>query len=152
MAVYVLFAHYNYRANWALSVLTVLPIIVAVAVVYRLQRSTSSSRALLVGAYAGTLVVTLVVYSMAMGLVEGLYKPATFSLRLLVSPDAKVGLRGLGIEFSAPRSDGSGGELSSPLEVVLENDKTYLLRLKDGTLVELSKDKVWGAQWETHSL
>lgn len=64
-------------------------------------------------------------------------------IQFLIAPEAVDGARQLGIPFTRPL-DQSPMELTQPVHLVYSGERTYALRLADGRLVQLSKDKVWG--------
>ena len=67
------------------------------------------------------------------------------SIRLLIAPEAITGARQLGIAF--PETKGStSAQLSENLNLLYVGERMYLVRIKDGHIVQLSKDKVWGAE------
>jgi hypothetical protein len=66
------------------------------------------------------------------------------STRLLVAPEAVEGARMLGVVFSDGKQASGLPELTAPVRVLYEGDRTYVLRLGSGAIVQLSKEKIWG--------
>lgn len=68
------------------------------------------------------------------------------STRLLVAPEAIEGARMLGVVFSDGKRASGLPELTEPVRVLFEGDRTYVLRLESGAIVQLSKEKIWGVR------
>lgn len=65
--------------------------------------------------------------------------------RLLIAPEAVEGARALGVAFpSNVKSSIGSPELTEPVRVLYEGERTYVLRLGSGSILQISKDKIWG--------
>lgn len=136
--------HLSFDASWSLSGLPFLPLLVSGYMVWWYNRRQTAARYYMAVVYV---VLGLIVFSGIFGFLRTRRQHGWHRVRLLVSPDAKAGAKDLGIGFSLPQKAGTEPELSAPITILIEDDKTYLLRMDDGGIVELAKDKVWGAQW-----
>jgi hypothetical protein len=139
--------HFGFGTNWSLTVTSFLTLLVPVFMVWRYHHSPTGLRYYLAVAYV---VFGLIAFSSIQGFQRTRGHQQVHKVRLLVSPDAKAGAKDLGIEFSLQQRAGTEPELSAPLTILIDDDKTYLLRTDDGKVLELAKDKVWGAQWERY--
>lgn len=93
-----------------------------------------------------TLATLLVLFSVSCGYAHwrGQAQSTGAHTRLLVAPEAVEGARMLGVVFSDAKQSSGLPELSEPVRVLFEGDRTYVLRLNSGTIVQLSKEKIWG--------
>lgn len=65
------------------------------------------------------------------------------TVRLLISPDGVNGARKLGIDVGSSREE-KAPQLSEELCIIYEGEHSYALRLKNGIVVQINKDQVWG--------
>jgi hypothetical protein len=93
-----------------------------------------------------TLAALLAVFSVQCGYAHWCREAQTTGAktRLLVAPEAVEGARMLGVVFSDEKRASGLPEVTEPVRVLFEGDRAYVLRLKSGTIVQLSKEKIWG--------
>jgi hypothetical protein len=72
-----------------------------------------------------------------------LTKEGQQQVRLLIEGDAVRGVQEMGLTFPQLQSGDKSAELSGPVEMVFESDRTYVLRV-NGQVVRLGKGKVLG--------
>lgn len=140
-------ARFTYRNSWFLSAMPLAPILLSLFWIVRYRRQPSNVKYFLAASYV---VIGLMTFAAANAFlaVRGQYH--WNKVRLLISPDARAGARDLGIEFPSFTGGSTEHELSAPVTVLVEDDKTYLLQTDSGRLLELSKDKIWGTEWTKH--
>ena len=91
------------------------------------------------------LVILLLLYAEGIGrthfhiLIGSNSEPRT---RMLVAPEAIEGAMQLGLVFQG--GGPNSARLSQPLEIVLDGETNYVLRLNKNAIVKLRKEKVWG--------
>jgi hypothetical protein len=88
--------------------------------------------------------VSLIVFSAGYGVAAGrerLREPAK-SARLLIAPEAIDGLRRLGVPFTDANGGRSAG-LTDGVNLLSEGNRMYIIRLKNGEIVQIKNDKVW---------
>jgi len=133
-----------FGTNWILSGMPFLPLLMSGYIGWRYHRRPTAERYYQAVAYVA---LGLILFSGILGFLRTRGQREWPKARFLVSPEAKIGARELGIEFFLPQKASTEPELSVPVTILIENDKTYLLRTDNGEVVELAKDKVWGTQW-----
>jgi len=67
----------------------------------------------------------------------------TPNIRILVAPDAKIGVEKLGLMFEG-HTETSEPALSVPVEEVFTTDHSAVVRLPDKRIISLRLDKIWG--------
>jgi hypothetical protein len=89
--------------------------------------------------------IGLAVFPVAFGIAEGrqtLRHPER-GIRLLIAPDAIDGLKRLGAVFPDATNGGASAEPTETVSVLYRGESMYVLRTKDGKVVQVKNDKVW---------
>jgi hypothetical protein len=68
----------------------------------------------------------------------------TKMMRLLFAPETVDGARQMGIHFGNANSSATSAQLSDPVSLAYQGEHSYFLALQDGSVLRISKDKVWG--------
>jgi hypothetical protein len=94
--------------------------------------------------------IGLIIFSVAFGIADGrrtLRHPEK-RVRLLMAPDSIDGLKRLGLVFPDVSNGGASAEPTDAVSVLYRGESMYVLRTKDGRIVQIKSEKVWSVASE----
>jgi hypothetical protein len=87
----------------------------------------------------------LLVFSVGLGIADGRreLQESGPRARLLIAPDAIDGMKHLGIAFPDANCGTASAEPTDSVRVLYQGESMYVVRTKDGRILQIKSDKVW---------
>jgi hypothetical protein len=94
--------------------------------------------------------IGLIIFSVAFGIADGrrTLRHSEKRVRLLIASDSIDGLKRLGLVFPDVSNGGASAEPTDAVSVLCRGESMYVLRTKDGRIVQIKSEKVWSVASE----